>query len=360
MLRHCNMMLLFSLPCMLIGQTKPLWLDADVRNLQFSTETYYTGFAEIIVSDGNFTKATELAKQTALGELSERVIVSVNAETKSETKSETTNENNSGQSEKIRSKFVSTIFTNSKTEIAGSSLETYTDKVIKTVSAFVRVRKSDLYIYYKNLIDRNLNKIDSDLSAMEDLISAGKKMSARRKVENAQYILTDISYLQYIVMAINADENVMQTRRTNTLQQIVNQKLIALEKSTYVFLNCLWEGNKNENPNLICGIITQALSVNDCSITNNSNEADYELTLIASTTQRSDASARNGVISYYANLRGTLYNHHTQKNTVEFIIINDVDCYAVGRNAQDAITKAFLLPELKNKIIGQIITKLND
>lgn len=360
MLRHFTMMILVFLPCMLVGQTKPLWIAADVRNVQFSSEIYYTGFAEIVVSDGNFTKATELAKQTALSELSERVIVSVNAETKSEIKSETTNENNSGQSERIRSKFVATIFTNSKTEIAGSLLETYTDKVSKTVFAFVRVKKMDLFVYYKNLIDRNLNKIDSELSAMKDLISAGKKMSAKRRVENTQYTLKDISYFQDIVTAINVDENALQTRRTNALQQIVNQQLIALEQSTYVFINCLWEGNKSENPNLIYGIIAHALSGNDCSITNNSNEADYELTLIASTIQRSDASGRNGVISYYANLRGTLYNQRTQKNTLEFIIINDVDCYAVGRNAQDAITKAFLLPELKNKILEQIIAKLND
>jgi len=333
-----------------------MWLDADVRNVQFSSETYYTGFAEITVSDGNFTKAIERSKQTALGELSERVIVSVNVENKSKT----TSEDNSGQSEKIRSKFVATIFTNSKTEIAGSTLETYTDKVSKTVFAFVRVKKSDLFVYYKNQIDRNLNKIDSELSAMKDLISAGKKMSAKRKVENTLYTFTDISYFQDIVTAINADENALQTRRTNALQQLVNKQLIDLDQSTYVFVNCQWEGSKNENPNLICGIISQALSENDCTITNNSVEADYELTLTASSTQRSDASGRNGVISYYANLRGTLYNHRTQKNTVDFIVINDVDCYAVGRNAQDAITKAFLLPELKNKILEKILLKLKN
>lgn len=355
-LRYCHILILLTSPLLLIGQTRPLWIDGDVRNLQFPNETYYTGFSEISVNDGDFTKATERAKRNALGELSERVIISVNTEKKSQI----TSEEESEQPEKIRSIFVARISTNSKTDIIGSTLETYTDKVTKDVFAFVRVKKSDLFIYYKNQIDKNLNRIDSDLLEVESLISAGKKMSAQRKIENIQNTLSDISYFQDIIIAINANENALQTQRTSLLLQQVNQRLISIKQSTSIFMNCLWKGDETENPNLICGIIAQALSENNCTITDSQYEADYELRLTASTMQRSDISKKNGIISYYANLQGSLYNYRTMTKTVEFNIINDVDCYAVGRNGQDAIVKAFLLPELKEKILKKIMLYLND
>ena len=355
MFRLLSLFIMFCLPFVLQGQTKPLWLDSEVRSIQFPSDIFYTGFAEIEVSDGNFTKATERAKQVALGELSERVIVSVNTEKDSQTTSE-----DDGQSEKIRSKFVASIYTNSKTEIAGSTLETYTDKQAKIVFGFVRVKKVDLYNYYKSRINRSLIKVENDFITLENLISVGKKMSARRMVETTQYTLKEVSYFQDIVTSINEDETALQNVRGNSLLQKVNKQLVDLEQSTLVYLNCLWQGNTDENPNLICDIISQGLSENGCAITTNSDEADYRITLTASTTQRSNGSERNGVISYYANLQGALFNNLTKKKVVDLIIVNDADCYAVGRNAQDAVKKAFLLPELKTKFLEKILLKLNE
>jgi hypothetical protein len=78
-----------------------------------------------------------------------------------------------------------------------------------------------------------------------------------------------------------------------------------------------YKGYKNDafssDPDIFCDIIIQALSENDCSVTDNKEEADYELTLITSTTQRSDGKGQYGIISYYANVKGSLYNRMTRK-----------------------------------------------
>ncbi|HPW65458.1 MAG TPA: hypothetical protein PLY32_00460 [Salinivirgaceae bacterium] len=64
-------------------------------------------------------------------------------------------------------------------------------------------------------------------------------------------------------------------------------------------------------------------------------------------------------MSYYANVKGTLYNKITNKKTVDFTFFNDPDAYAAGRTPADAATKAFRLPALKDKILEKIIPNIN-
>jgi hypothetical protein len=45
---------------------------------------------------------------------------------------------------------------------------------------------------------------------------------------------------------------------------------------------------------------------------------------------------------------------------VDFSILNDPEAYSAGRSAEDAATKAFKLPELKEKVLGKILPKIKD
>ena len=139
-----------------------------------------------------------------------------------------------------------------------------------------------------------------------------------------------------------------------------------IPSSAKVFLNCSYEfkGYKDDafssDPGIFCDIISQALSEKDCEVTDNKEDADYELTLVTSTTQRSDG--KNGqfpILSYYANVKGTLYNRSTQTKTV-FSFLNDPDSYAAGKSPEDAATKAFKLPELKDKVMDKILPKIKN
>jgi hypothetical protein len=59
-------------------------------------------------------------------------------------------------------------------------------------------------------------------------------------------------------------------------------------------------------------------------------------------------------------VKGSLYDRTAQKQLVEFNILNDPNVYAAGRSPEDAATKAFKLPALKEKVMNLILPKLKD
>jgi hypothetical protein len=193
-------------------------------------------------------------------------------------------------------------------------------------------------------------------------------MWAFRKCVAAAKLFAGITRYQDLLAAVNAGagDDALQTERSNELQHTIAQALIDLEQSTFVYVDCQYELKNNQDdafssdPGILCDIIKQALSENECSVVDDDVEADYTLTLTAYTTQRTDGRGQYGIISYYANVKGSLYNRLTKKKTADFAILNDPDVYAAGRSPQDAATKAFKLPALKGKILEKILPKIKN
>ena len=111
------------LPCTVLAQgSPPLWLDSDIRNIQYSRNAYYTGFSEVPASQ-NQEQAQERAKQIAISELSERVRVMV----VSNKTSVDVSISGSDIEEQIYSQFSSMVKASSQIEVTGSKVETYYD-----------------------------------------------------------------------------------------------------------------------------------------------------------------------------------------------------------------------------------------
>jgi len=194
-------------------------------------------------------------------------------------------------------------------------------------------------------------------------------MSAHQKIKEAKTTLDGLDFYRYLLIAADAsaNESALQTQRGNSLTQTVEHLNITLEQSTFVYMNCKYEKRSpkddafSRDPGILCDIIAQALVDNECSITENKEEADYELTLITSTTQRSDGKTGvNPILTYYANAKGNLYNRATKKETANFTVLNHPDCYYEGRDPEDAATRAFKLPELKDKVLEKILPKIKN
>ncbi|MDR1170791.1 MAG: hypothetical protein LBK97_08170 [Prevotellaceae bacterium] len=344
--------------------TAPVWLNPEVRNMQYPPETYYTGYSECSAANGEGQeKVLNRAKQTAVGELSERVRVTVNTQKSSIDASIS----GSDIEERILSEFTSTINTASQTEIVGSQVQTHYNARSNTAYAFAYVSKAGLIDYYRKQINLDLNSVDLELEISMQLIALGKKISASQNCSEIRGVFDNILNCQKILIAVGADKDALQIERSKSLQQQVSQLLLSLEQSTYVYVDCRFERKGgvhdafSSDPGIICDIVKQAISENDCSVTDNKAEADYELTLIASTTQRSDGTGNSyGIISYYANVKGTLYNRIVEKKTADFIILNDPEAYAAGKSPEAAATKAFKLPALKNRILEKILPKIKN
>ena len=354
---------LLLFPCAALAQgNAPLWLDGDVRNMQYPKDRYYSGFSEVAVSQGESQEtALDRAKQRAVGELSDRVRVVVNIE---KTQTDLSIQG-SDMDELFRSKFITVVQTGSLTEVTGSKVDSWYDSRTRTAYAFAYVSRAQLASYYRAQVNTDLNRVETAIGVADELTAAGKKMSARRKIDEARTLLADVTFYRKLLTAADpqAEESSLQTRRSNDLTRTVERLLAQLEQSTLVYMECRHEFKNyrddafGSDPGILCDIIAQALTENECSITDNREEADYELTLITSTTQRSDGQGNN-LLSYYANVKGSLYNRMTQKKTAEFSFLNDPDAYAVGRTPEDAATKAFKLPELKDKVMEKILPKI--
>ena len=249
-----------------------------------------------------------------------------------------------------------------------TNVRSYHDPSTGAIYALATVMRSDLAAFYEKQIDVDLNKAETAVEVSRQLVAAGKKMNAYRKVEEAKTILNGVAFYRDLLVAVDAGagENSLQTNRGKSLVREVEQLLIDLEQSTLVYIDSQYEFKNykddafSSDPGIFNEIIKQALSENGCSIVDSKDDADYELTLIMSTTQRSDGSGQFGIISYYANVKGSLFNRMTGKKTVDFSILNDPDAYAAGRSPEDSATKAFKLPALKNKVLGKILPKIKN
>jgi hypothetical protein len=356
------------LPCNLKGQVvKPAWMDDDLRTTEFPPDEWYIDLVVIDIGNGSLENAVNRAKQAAIGGVSSKIRSDVDSRRTSLNVSESRITPDS-EDERINSLFVSSIQTVSKTQITNVEVTTYHSKAENTMYAFAYIKRQDLVNYYQAQISLWMSQLNSAIKMAQQIEQAGKKIKARKECENAIPLLAKMLFAQDLLTAVdkNATGSRLQLQRSEELRNEIAQTLIRLEQSTFVYVDCQYEykGDKNDafssDPNIICDIVKQVLSENDCSVVDDEAEADYTLTLTASTTQRSDKKGQVGIISYYANVKGTLYNRMMKKKTVDFSILNDPDAYAAGKSPEDAASKAFKLPALKEKVLEKILQKIKN
>jgi hypothetical protein len=356
------------LPLFAWGQTAPPWTQDAYRAQNYPSSEWYTGFVRNrLKANANVGVALQVLERDAQNQLAEGIIVNIEGVTQLETTSARTQSGNR-TAEQVTTDYRQAVRTATSATTVKSEVKSWHDPSNGTLYAFAAVRRADLAAYYKKQINNDLNKVDVALGTAEQLVAAGKKMSAFRQCSMAKTTMAGVTYFQDLLTAVDAtvDETDLQSDRSADLQRTLNQQLIVLEQSTFVYVDCKFErkGHKDDaftdDPGILCDLITQSLSENNCSIVDDPAEADYELTLTTSTAQRSDGSGPYGIISYYANAKGSLYNRLTKKKIVDFAILNDPDAYAAGRSAQDAATKAFKLPALREKVLGKILPKIKN
>jgi hypothetical protein len=361
--------LLAGLPLCVCGQAAlPLWTQDAYRERSFPAEAWYTGFARDRLKAGaNAAEALKALGRDAQNQLAESIIVTIEGSTQVENAS--VQHSGGGQAaEHTTTSYRQAVKTATQAKTVKTDLKSHYDPATGMVYAFASVRRADLAAFYQKQVSIELGKVETALAVTEQLVAAGKKMSARRKCFEAEKILDGIALEQSLLAAVNpeADDDALQTARSSSLVQAVEQQLIDLEQSTFVFVDCRYEykGYKHDafgrDPGIICDIVKQALSENECSVVDDDAEADYTLTLAASTAQRSDGTGASGIITYYANVKGTLYNRRTKKKTVDFAILNDPDAYAAGKSPEEAATRAFKLPALREKVLEKVLPKIKN
>jgi hypothetical protein len=332
----------------------PVWLDADIRNLQYPQESYYAGFAEIaIAEDETQEKALDRAKQVATGELSDRIRVSINTSKTSIDVSV----GGSNMEEQIRSTISSIIKTTSQTEVAGSKVETYYDSKTHTAYAFAHVSKAELSAYYQKQISFWLNKVEGVLQTAGELMAKGYKMKARSQCESVIEAFAKVVYAQDLLTAIeeNVNDTLLQQSRSEQLRNTLIQTITDLENSIYIYLTCNETVNGQATVYIadrLPGIMTEQGC--GCNFTELPNEADYMVIVDARLTRCNEAPDK--VIFCYANATVSIYNAHTQKTLTPKI--DEAKGGWTNRNYAKAIDEAF--NELSTIIAQKVIPVINN
>ena len=357
--------------CMQIhAQQPPEWTQSAHRESAYPAAEWYTGFAFNNLRAGeNVATALSTLQQNALNAMTERIIVTVRSTSELTT---TRQQRQSGGSteEEINRDYRQAVQTATTATTVNTDVRTHYNAATGEIFAFAAVRRSELAAFYRRQLNVDLNRAETAVGVSEHLVEAGRKISAREKVMEARATLADVySYIDMLaaVSATAADQSDLQLDRAGDLMRTVERLLIHLEQSTFVYIACSHEqrGGRNDafssDPGIFCDIIAQALTQNDCAITDSREEADFILTLVTSTTMRSDGvTGQFPILTYYANVRGTLFNRATNRQTASFTILNDADAYEEGRDPQDAATRAFNLPALRNKVLESILPRIRN
>ncbi len=338
------------IPTMLIAQTSaPMWVDVDVRNMQYPQDTYYTGYAEVFVGGGvNREAATKRAKQIAIGELSDRVRVAVS----SKQQSIDVSYSGSDIEEQIYSKFSSLVQTVSQTEVVGSKVQTYYSPTNSIVYAFAYVSREELKMYYQNQISLYINKVEGALMTASNLSSQGMKIKARQECLGVVDAFANIAYAQDLLTAVDpyASETTLQLIRSERLRSRLVQTLADLENSIYVYIDCTETVNGQTVVHIadrLPGLLIAQEGVG-CVIADDPSMADYIIKVKARLDRIQDAP--NNVVFAYAQATLTVTNTHTQK--VQQPQISETKGGWTNGNRANATVDAF------NKLADKIAEKV--
>lgn len=328
---------------------EPSWLDADIRNAYYPQDSYYTGFAEVAVTQSETReKAMNKAKQRAIAELSDRVRVTVNTQKRSADISYM----GTDVEERIYSKFTSLVQTTSQTEVVGSKVDSYYSPQEAMAFAFAYVSKNELKNYYQNQISFYLNQVESSLATAAELADKGYKMKARSECLAVVDAFAAIAYAQDLLAAIDGSvtDVVLQQSRSGRLRNELVQNIVDLENSIYVFLECSEMVNGQSVVHIadrLPGMLTEQGC--GCNFTDIKEEADYVIKVNARLSRCQDAP--DNIVFCYANATVSVLNTGTQKTLMPKI--SETKGGWTQRNRANATEEAF--NELAEKIVEAVV-----
>ena len=343
--------ILVLFPCTVLAQgNAPLWLDGDVRSMQYSQESYYTGFSEVAVGQGNTQEqALDRAKQKAMAELSDRVRVMVSSSKTSMDMSIA----GSDMNEQFRSKFSSIVNTTSFTEVTGSKVESYYDSRTRTAYAFAFVEREELAKYYAVSISFSMQQLEGMLKTAKQFEENNEKSKARKQYEETIPLLAKIVYAQDVLVAVRKDIQLehLQLNQTIALQNEIAQALARTKQSTLIHIK-----SEEEIFGVSCHIIANKLqgelAKHGCSFTENAQIADFILKVNAST--RKIENENTAIVFSYGDVVFEIYDNHKQQT----IYKNEIAQKGGSSTYDRAGRKAF--EDVVPSILEELLIWIND
>ncbi|MCL2416698.1 MAG: hypothetical protein FWD02_02020 [Bacteroidales bacterium] len=286
----------------LFGQVKPSWTNASMREINFPSNVFFTGYTQGTAHRGeSIAEATQRLSRDAQGLLVESIRVRVESATTSQTISTQINQN-----ERLTSEFISEVRTTTTAEVVGMNTETFHDRETGLIHAFAFVNRFELIGFYRANLSMNLTQIEGLLNTVQNLETNGEKARARQQLETAIPLIEQVRYAQSLLIAIdqNSSPENLQLQRTEQLQNSFIQQQARLAQAVYVFV----ESSENlfgANVNIVSSRVKAELSQMGCSFTDDILRADWRLTITVTTRIHGET---HGFLVSYADVQINLFD----------------------------------------------------
>lgn len=333
----------------------PQWLDPIARKMSFPPEVYFSGFTQgELQANENISALLERLKADAKMGAAGNIRTLIESKTDKMESQITRNHDFD-----FHSAYQEHTQHSVSAEIAGFSVEAYYDEHKKWGYAFAYVKKSDLAIYYKAQIDLHLQQIENTMATIPDAANADSKLQARQMAESALQSLSKAEFAQGLLTAVAPeDEENLQMERFSRVKKELLQILANLEQNIYIHLLCT-ESNHGQPVRILEPELKRILTTHQCSFTDEPSQADYKITITA-TTREHDGSLLFGENPFkysIADVEIEVYNNDKHKviygETISQKNNKDGATYeSAGRNALK-LSAAKIWEGIKSLIVGE-------
>lgn len=308
-----KILLLLLVGCMtpaLMAQAPPAWLHSQMRELEYPPAVYFSEFTE-----GNLRQGESVSTLLDRLKSDARRGVAGNIRTLIESVVEKTDRQETfGHDLRFTSVYQDFTRQTVQADIAGVHTESYYDGQRQWGYAFAYVKKSELVTYYRAQIGYQLQQVEEAIALSSSLFESGQKAHARKVCEDALSPLSKAEFAQDLLTAVvPGDTTGMQLSRYAQDKNRLLQALIDLEQSIYVYLQCT-ETNYGQTVRILGPELKRELTKNLCSLSDNQEEADYVITVSASTRQHDGNTFNNSPFKYsLADVEVEVYNKNKKK-----------------------------------------------
>ena len=305
---------------------KPFWTIDEHRLINYPYSHFFCGYAiNIGHNTEDFSKAL---KASAKSELIENIQVSIQS-VKENYKSEV----NGVFSES----FTAMTSSFSDADIIGLQIEYFYDSKSQTGFAFAYTNKNELHNYYKNKIDFLVRQIENIITIAENLEIEKKKGLAKKKHEETPTLFEELRFNQSLLIAIGKnDDESTQIEKSLALEAKITSALARMQSAISIFIKS-YEKNLGQSVRLLEPKLKSVFSQRGCSFTNYSAEADWILSIRASSRSGNEIE---GLFFAYLDVTVSLIDQHSEKEIYSNIFTNmkggGLDYESAGRKAYDS------------------------
>ena len=310
-IRILLLLLIGYVPFALEAQTPPAWLYPQVREASYPTDVYFSEFTEGNLRAGEdvstlLDRLKSDAKRGTAGNI-RTLIESVVEKTERQT--------SCGQDLRFNSVYQDFTRQTASADIANIYTMSYYDEQRRRGYAFAYVEKIELVAYYRAQISNQLQQVENAITLSASLFKSGQKAHARKVCEDALSPLSKVEFAQDLITAIvPGDTTGMQQSRFAQDKKTLLQSLIDLEQSIYVYFHCT-ETNFGQTVRILGPELKRILTNEQCSLTDEPEEADFVITVTASTREHDGNVVHgDGVNKFsFADVEVEVYNNLKQK-----------------------------------------------